>query len=117
MTFVPLSKAINHKTWRGSTRGIILSLQIEKVLTKVLAKLLPPPIADKVRMRSYREGALSLLTPSPATSQEVYLHSNEIMEELNRSLGGGVIKKLNFKTMVQQNETQNNSATLEAAPA
>lgn len=48
-------------------------------------------------MHSLRDGKLSLLTPSPTVSQEVYLNSAVIIKEVNRTLGEKVIEKLGFK--------------------
>jgi len=97
MTFISVGEAIKHKSWRGSTRGVLLSLRMEGVLTKLLPKLLPS-IADEVKTHSFREGKLNLLTTSPAISQEVYLHSQVILRELNEALGEVVVERIGFKT-------------------
>lgn len=97
MTFISVGETIQRRSWRGSTKGILLSLRIEKILTKLLPKLLPL-VADEVKMHSFREGRLSLLTTSPTTSQEVYLHSQVILKELNGALGEMVVERISFRT-------------------
>jgi len=97
MTFISVGETIQRKSWRDSTKGILLSLRIEGVLTKLLPELLPS-IANEVKTHSFREGKLNLLTTSPAISQEVYLHSQVILKELNKALGEVVVEKIGFKT-------------------
>ncbi len=111
MTFTPLGEIINQRSWRGPTREIILSLRIEKLLTKLLRDL-PPQTEEKVRMRSFREGSLNLLVPTPTISQEIHLHSKVIIERLNTALGERAVKRISFKTDTKEEET-----TPEAAPA
>lgn len=96
MTFAPIAETIRQKAWRGPAKGIYLSLRIEKVLSELLPQLFPS-LADKIKMLSYRERRLSLLTPSPTVSQEVYLNSALITKRLNESLGGKVVEKVVFR--------------------
>ena len=88
-TFAPIGETIKQKAWRGPGKGIYLSLRIEKALGGLLPR--------GVKMLSYREGKLSLLTPSPAVSQEAYLNSAVIIKKLNESLGGKVVEKIGFR--------------------
>lgn len=96
MTFAPIGETIKEKAWRGPAKGVYLSLRVEKVLNELFPQLLPQ-VDNKAKMLSYREGKLTLLTPSSAISQEVYLHSTEFIKKLNESLGGRAVEEIKLK--------------------
>lgn len=96
MAFLPISETLKQESWRGPTRGVFLSLRVEKLLNQLLPQLLPP-LADKVGMHSYREGKLTLSTSSPTTSQEVFLYTKALKRRLNEALGGKVVEEIKLK--------------------
>lgn len=100
MSFVPIGETIKRGSWPGTTRGIFLSLRVEKVLDELLPKFLPS-VAIKVKIRSFRQGKLTLLTSSPAVSQEIFLNSAVITKELNKLLGGKIVEEIKLKITLE----------------
>lgn len=100
MSFVPIGETIKRGCWLGTTRGILLSLRVEKVLNELLPKFLPS-LASKVKIRSFRQGKFTLLTSSPAVSQEIFLNSAVIKKELNKLLGGKIVEEIKLKVTLE----------------
>ena len=89
MGFESLGKTLE-RPFRGSPiRPALLALKVEKETQKHL-----PAYAKFI---SFREGRITLATPSPAHSQELYLQGRELIKKVNESLGGKAVEDIRLR--------------------
>ncbi len=101
--FVSIGATIKQDARRGPTQSILLTLRVKEELDRVLPQILFG-LAGKASMRSYHEGRLTISTPSPTVSQEVFLHREKIRRALNKKLEKEVLKEVKAKIKIRDTE-------------
>lgn len=97
--FTPISETLKKSITHGPSNKALLALRMEKEFRRILPQVLPALI-NKVKMHSYREGRLTISTPSPTISQEVFLHGERIRKELNKKLGKELVERLGMRIKI-----------------
>jgi len=108
MTFIPIKEALDDKIQNNIVKTVFLFLRTREVMGKLLALFLPP-LARDIEIHSLREKKLFLLTPSPVASQETYLQSEEIKQELNKRLGDEIVKEVKLRIKGAENRQTHTS--------
>jgi len=96
MTFISVGTTLKQGSILGPGGKTVLNLRIGEEFYRLLPQV-HPKLAKKVGMYGYREGRLVISTPSPATSQEIFLHSRWIGNALNQKIGKKVVRKIAFR--------------------
>lgn len=98
MSFEPLRHILSRNI-RSSPAST--DLQVARVLDAaqtVVAKIWGDDRAQYVRPLSFREGTLKFETISPAAKQELQLDAIRLKNEINRQLGGQVVKNISTQS-------------------
>lgn len=99
--FISIRETLKKRPERPSSKGVMLILQIGREFHQLLPRIVPV-LADKISIHSYRNGRLSLATPSSAISQETYLYGEQIRKALNERLGGEAVEEVKIRVTSQQ---------------
>jgi hypothetical protein len=94
--FISVGETLKRQPQRSSSKGVVLILQIGEEFHQLLPDIMST-LADKISIHSYRNGRLSLATPSPVVSQETYLHGEQIRRALNEQLGSEAVKEIRIR--------------------
>ncbi|MEF8847291.1 MAG: DUF721 domain-containing protein [Candidatus Paceibacterota bacterium] len=97
MSFSPLKKLIKKRLEkRDLQQGVIESKVAEK--TKEVLKEQFSNFADQVKVLDVKDGRLILKADNSSVAQEIQLHQEQIIEELNKKIDKADIKKITFKS-------------------
>ena len=80
---------------KGLGKSIQAALVCEDV-EKAIQERLPAAIADKVKVVSLKNYAVSIKTSSSVIAQELKLREADILQQLNDKFGAGVVKNLRY---------------------
>jgi len=89
MTFETLKDTLDTSLRRSPIRRAFLALKVENVCQKVLP--------DWAAMVSFKDGRLTLASPSPSHSQELYLQARELKKKLNEKIGGRLVEEIKIR--------------------
>jgi len=103
MSFLKVSEILKSSILRTGDPYSLVALLVfkafEDVIFELYGKKYPKKEIAKIRPKKFASGTLTVCTPSSTWNQELQLKKEEILDRLNKNLGGRIVK--NVKSRVQ----------------
>lgn len=97
--FTRINSILKTTPRRSKSNQSILALQIRQVAKQELDKILkdyPEEITKTVKIKSFKNNTLYIVSPT-LLSAELHTRSEGLRDDINKSLGGEIIKKFRFR--------------------
>ena len=98
MPFEPLRHILSRNIRANPASTDLQLARVLDISQVVLRKLWGEERAAFVRVLSFREGTLKFETTSPAAKQELGVQAVRIQNEINRQLGGQVVRRISVQS-------------------
>lgn len=97
--FTPVGTLIKTLPRRSKMPEAIVAIHVRLAFRTALSKVcadLPTEFLVKVKPRNFKGGTLTIGAPA-LTATELSMHSGRLIEEINKTLGRAVVKRLKFR--------------------
>lgn len=97
--FRPVGSLIKLSPRYQKSQGALSALAVRQIARDCLLRMCgdyPEAVAKKVKVTTYKNGVLTVIAPS-VVSADLYTRSGDLVDTVNKKVGGKILKKVLFK--------------------